>query len=92
MSTATLEAPAPSPTTDLTARDRCDACGAQAYVEVGVSIDALNIDGRRSVVSLLFCGHHYAVNEPSFATNSNIEFINDERSRLVESERKRTLA
>lgn len=62
----------------LTALDRCDSCGAQAYIQVtGVTGD------------LLFCGHHYEkiMNNPvgyekmmKFAFN----FI-DERERLVEN-------
>lgn len=39
----------------LTAKDRCDACGSQAYVWVnGITGD------------LLFCGHHYTkiINDP----------------------------
>lgn len=35
-------------TTSLTAMDRCDKCGAQAYVRVVLSGGA----------DLLFCGHH----------------------------------
>jgi hypothetical protein len=37
---------------ELTAKDRCDACGAQAFVYLkGISGE------------LYFCGHHYAANE-----------------------------
>ena len=37
---------------ELTAKDRCDSCGAQAFVYVkGLSGE------------LYFCGHHYAKNE-----------------------------
>ena len=43
--TGTVTPPAPSPT--LTAADRCDRCGAQAYVRVVLSSG-----------DLLFCGHH----------------------------------
>lgn len=53
----------------LTAADRCDRCGAQAYVKVtGVS------------GSLLFCAHDYVKNESALA-----EFaydIQDERDKL----------
>lgn len=41
---------------ELTAKDRCDACGSQAYVWVnGITGD------------LLFCSHHYTkiINDPS---------------------------
>ena len=43
--TGTVTPPAPSPT--LTAADRCDRCGAQAYVRVVLASG-----------DLLFCGHH----------------------------------
>ncbi|GGH56662.1 DUF7455 domain-containing protein [Rothia aerolata] len=47
MSTATLE------TRELTNLDRCDACGAQAYVRVVMA----------SGNELYFCGHHARENE-----------------------------
>ncbi len=40
---------------DMTAADRCDRCGAQAYVRVWVNADALS--------TLDFCGHHFAQHE-----------------------------
>jgi hypothetical protein len=43
--TGTATPPAPTPT--LTAADRCDRCGAQAYVRVVLASG-----------DLLFCGHH----------------------------------
>ena len=46
--TATL-----SPSTPLTALDRCDRCGAQAYVRVSLTAGG----------ELLFCGHHYREHE-----------------------------
>ena len=46
--TATL-----SPTTPLTALDRCDRCGAQAYVRVSLIAGG----------ELLFCGHHFREHE-----------------------------
>jgi len=42
MSTTTIDRPALSPT------DRCDSCGAQAYVRVVLTSG-----------DLLFCGHHF---------------------------------
>lgn len=62
----------------LTANDRCDACGSQAYVQViGVSGD------------LLFCAHHYdkIMNSPRGYENMMkfaYEFL-DERDRLMEN-------
>lgn len=37
----------PEATTELTAADRCDECGAQAYIRVELATG-----------ELLFCGHH----------------------------------
>jgi hypothetical protein len=45
--TLEAEAPAPSQIATLTASDRCDLCGAQAYVNVVFETG-----------ELLFCGHH----------------------------------
>jgi hypothetical protein len=42
-----------SPSTPLTALDRCDRCGAQAYVRVTLSAGG----------DLLFCGHHFREHE-----------------------------
>ena len=59
----------------LKALDRCDACGAQAYVWVnGVNGD------------LLFCGHHFAKNENKIREYA-YEII-DERERLIEDKSK----
>jgi len=57
----------------LTGLDRCDACGAQAYVWVkGMSGD------------LLFCGHHYAKADGEKLKAFAFETI-DERERLIEN-------
>lgn len=52
MNEATIEAPAqdtaPGRTPTLSALDRCDSCGSQAYVAVFFESG-----------SLAFCGHHY---------------------------------
>jgi hypothetical protein len=62
----------------LTANDRCDSCGAQAYVQVtGVTGD------------LVFCNHHY--NKIMDSTTGYDKIMNfaynilDERERLVEN-------
>lgn len=60
----TLEAPR------LTAHDRCDRCGAQAYVKV-----VLHAGGE-----LLFCGHHARANEE--ALRDIAAEVIDETSRL----------
>lgn len=62
----------------LNANDRCDACGAQAYVQVtGVSGD------------LLFCGHHYnKIVDNAVGYDKMMKFayhIVDERERLVQN-------
>jgi len=62
----------------LTANDRCDSCGAQAYVQVtGVTGD------------LVFCNHHYnkIMDTPSgYDKMMNFAYsILDERERLVEN-------
>ena len=65
----------------LTAKDRCDSCGSQAYVEVK------GITGE-----LLFCNHHYnkIVDSPS-GYEKMMAFayiVLDERERLVENRTK----
>ena len=62
----------------LKAIDRCDKCGAQAYVQVkGVTGD------------LMFCGHHYdkIMNDPDSYTKmmSFMLEIVDEREKLIEN-------
>ena len=57
----------------LTAADRCDSCGAQAYVQVrGISGE------------LVFCGHHYDKAKGERLTAFVFEVI-DERERLAEN-------
>ena len=53
----------------LTARDRCDRCGAQAYVKAEVGGG-----------ELLFCSHHAGRHEEAIAKIGS--FIVDERKRL----------
>ncbi len=66
VSTLTAENAAP----ELTAADRCDACGAQAYVRV------LMAGGGE----LLFCAHH--ARKHSEALSSVATHIHDETDRL----------
>jgi hypothetical protein len=54
----------------LNAADRCDRCGAQAYVRVTLSGG-----------ELLFCAHHYREHAPKFADVAT--HIQDETDRLV---------
>jgi hypothetical protein len=65
--TATL-----SPTTPLTALDRCDRCGAQAYVRVTLAAGG----------DLLFCGHHFREHEARLRPLA-LE-VQDETAKLVE--------
>jgi len=57
---------------ELTALDRCDRCGSQAWVK------ATGVNGE-----LLFCGHHY--NKVESGINEWAFKIIDERERLVEN-------
>jgi hypothetical protein len=62
----------------LSVHDRCDGCGAQAYVQVkGVSGE------------LMFCGHHYnKVMDNAVGYDAMMKFaiqIIDERDKLVEN-------
>jgi hypothetical protein len=62
----------------LSVSDRCDSCGAQAYVQVtGVSGD------------LMFCGHHYEkIVDNAVGYDKMMKFayeILDERERLIEN-------
>ncbi len=61
-----------APTQPLTAADRCDRCGAQAYVRV-----VLNSGGE-----LLFCAHHMRQHDDSIRKIASE--IQDETSRLHE--------
>lgn len=62
----------------LTAHDRCDRCGSQAYVKIVGSTG-----------ELLFCGHHYnkIVNDPNAYTKmmAFMLVVLDERDRLIEN-------
>ena len=64
-----------SPTATLTRQDRCDRCGAQAYVRATLP----GADG----LALLFCGHHFRNNELALLA-AGAEIL-DERHRLDEA-------
>lgn len=57
----------------LTAVDRCDRCGAQAY------ISATLLSG----MELLFCAHHFSDNHNDTALRNAGAKIHDERDKLV---------
>jgi hypothetical protein len=58
-------------TTPLNAQDRCDRCGAQAYVRAVMS----------NGFELLFCGHHAKKYQEGLATSASR--IDDETERLT---------
>lgn len=70
METDTLEKPEVETPTVLNANDRCDECGAEAYVHV------LMEKG-----DLLFCAHHYSKYETKLADKA-VQVI-DERHKLL---------
>jgi hypothetical protein len=88
-----LTLPAPSATSStapaaepFSSAQRCDSCGAQAYVGVQVASDTFDEAGKRKVVELLFCAHHYAEHEPALAASTATRGIDDQRHILMEEE------
>lgn len=76
--TAAAPTPAPAETVTpfrLTAMDRCDACQAQAYVEVS---------GPNLRSELLYCAHHFVKYEQKLRATATS--IHDERARLLEEQ------
>ncbi len=69
MTTLTPNATPSSPT--LTAADRCDRCGAQAYVRAVLPAGT----------ELLFCGHHGNEHRPALLVSG--ASISDETDRLL---------
>lgn len=59
---------------ELTRQDRCDRCGAQAYVKATLP----TADG----LELLFCGHHFRAHELKLVAAGAA--IHDERHRIDE--------
>ena len=70
MTTATMS----TTTAELTRQDRCDRCGAQAYVRATIP----NAGG----TALLFCGHHFRKHELALIS-AGAEIL-DERHRIDE--------
>lgn len=58
---------------ELTAHDRCDRCGAQAYVKVQFT--------PATATELLFCGHHFADHEQALEEQAYL--ISDQRGKLT---------
>lgn len=67
------EATTADPVPELTTADRCDACGAQAYVRVTMPYGELN-----------FCAHHGRKHADALADVAT--HIQDESARLLEEE------
>lgn len=59
---------------ELTSADRCDRCGAQAWVRAW--INATNSD-------LLFCGHHWHQHKDVFLARGGIEYDITDRINAV---------
>lgn len=74
MTATTVDLPTTTTTTELTHQDRCDRCGAQAYVRATLPA----ADG----LELLFCGHHFRAHEPKLVAAGAV--IQDERHRIDE--------
>jgi hypothetical protein len=70
---ATDAAASTGSTTPLTAADRCDRCGAQAYVRATLPAGT----------ELLFCGHHGNAHRPSLLVAG--AQIHDETAKLLVS-------
>lgn len=66
-----------SATADLTRYDRCDRCGARAFVRATIP----SADG----MELLFCGHHFRDHELNLIAAG--AGIHDERHRIDEQAR-----
>ena len=64
----------------LTAADRCDRCGAQAYVAVSVFVLPDSGDHK-----LLFCAHHYQQHERQLLF-SGARVVLDQRRQLQNQE------
>lgn len=60
-------------TPGLVASDRCDRCGAQAYVRTS------HVGG----FELLWCAHHYRQHEDAIAADPSAAVVSDELSTLA---------
>ena len=70
MTTAMTETASTDVASELTSLDRCDSCGAQAYVRATMPAGGV----------LLFCAHHYTAN--ANALTSQAVTIIDETHRI----------
>lgn len=75
-------------TVGLTAQERCDRCGAQAYYEVEVNIITKTEDGRdiNKKVALYFCSHHANEHHDTLAKHESVTRIFDHRPVLAKEE------
>ena len=67
----------------FTAHDRCDRCGAQAYVGVRVRRE----DADAPATLLLFCGHHAKVHTPVLFERSLVVAVRDDIALLSNENR-----
>jgi len=86
MTTTEVEAPAMGETAPLLATDRCDRCGAQAYVRVMLPRTPAEIVASEVTRpgELLFCAHHARLHEDKFTEVA--ERVHDETARLNDTE------
>lgn len=67
MSSTVIDPQVPAPLTEkLTALDRCDRCGAQAYTRFSMK-----------GMELLFCSHHTREHEPKLLADGAILVVDD---------------
>jgi len=69
-------APPLQPARELTHADRCDQCGAAAYVRA---------EAYYSTLALMFCGHHFTEHERNGHFSPETHTILDERPYLIAS-------
>lgn len=67
---STVETPLKQHRTEIAMKERCDKCGAQAFVAVEM----------KSAGELLFCGHHY--NAYKAKLDEVAEFVLDNRDKI----------
>lgn len=77
MSTRTLEHPPADAGLDLMARERCDRCGAHAFVLTAHRDPSASHD-----IALAWCGHHFAEHAEALLT-SGARVVIDVRDRLL---------
>ena len=82
----TVDTLAPLNVRSLNAHDRCDRCGAQAYMAVDIVPAAIDGVERLLGVELLFCAHHGRVHAEALLAQGAV-FTADETAKLNEGNR-----